>query len=232
MKIKIVSTFSDKGFEEYGKNFVESCKKFIDPNIEIVLYVDNASIEPVNNIKVLNLESTIPAITDFKTRNSHRTGFKDFRWDGIRFAYKSYVMCHASKDYTADILIWLDADTEIIRKVDQDYLMKFLDPTSFVGYLGRKGAPETGFLIFNMRHSGARAFFDKFEWYYNSDELYKLDQFHDAWVFQELKNEMSDSGIIKATSITPEGALKHPFNATFKDYMVHYKGDNKGKIKK
>lgn len=27
MKIKIVFTFSDNGFEEYGKNFVESCKK-------------------------------------------------------------------------------------------------------------------------------------------------------------------------------------------------------------
>ena len=45
MKIRIVSTFSDKGFEEYGRNFVESCKKFIDPRIEVVVYVDNINIE-------------------------------------------------------------------------------------------------------------------------------------------------------------------------------------------
>lgn len=232
MKIKIVSTFSDKGFEEYGKNFVETCKRFIDPSIEVVLYVDNAEIKPTRNVKVLKLEPSIPELTEFKNRNSYRTGFKDFRWDGVRFAYKSYVMCHASKDPNTDILIWLDADAELLRDITPDYLLKFLPSEYFVGYLGRKGAPETGFLIFNLRHPGARTFFDKYEWYYNSDELYKLEQYHDAWVFQELKNELEANGTFKSVSITKPGEMKHPFNGTFKDYMVHYKGESKGKINK
>lgn len=232
MKIRIVSTFSDNGYREYGKNFVESCKQFVDPSIDIHLYVDNAAIEQTENIRVFRLEETIPELTKFKNRNSSKTGFKDFRWDGVRFAYKSYVMCHAAKDPDVDILIWLDADAEIVANITVKYLVKFLPKGKFVGYLGRKGAPETGFLIFNLRANGSKEFFEKFEWYYNSDALYNLKQFHDAWVFQELKNELEQSGIIETQDITKPGELKHPFNGTFKNYMVHYKGESKGKINK
>ena len=45
MKIGIVTTFSDKGYDEYGKYFVESCKKFIDKNIKLYFYVDNVKID-------------------------------------------------------------------------------------------------------------------------------------------------------------------------------------------
>jgi hypothetical protein len=232
MKIKIVSTFSDKGFKEYGKNFVESCKQFIDPRIEVVVYIDDVNINPTGHVNALKLEQSIPNVTEFKNRNSYRTGFKDFRWDGVRFCYKSYVMCHAAKDPSVDVLIWLDADTTLLRTITPEYLTSFLPREYFVGFLGRKGAPETGFLIFNLRHAGAKPFFDKFEWYYNSDEVYKLEQYHDAWVFQELKNELEANGTIRALSITKPGELKHPFNGTFKDYMIHFKGESKGKINK
>lgn len=232
MKILVVSTFSDAGYTEYGKNLIESCKKYLDQNIELHLYIDDVYIENTKNLKTLRLADSIPELTDFKNRNGHRTGFKDFRWDGVRFSYKSYVMCHAAKNNDVDILIWLDADTEIINHIDQTYLLNFFDPNIFVGFLGRKGAPETGFLIFNMRDPNAKTFFNKFEWYYNSDEIYNLDQYHDAWVFQELKNEFVNQGLIKAKNITPDGVQKHPFNATFKDHMVHFKGEAKGKISK
>jgi hypothetical protein len=232
MKIRIVSTFSDNGFEEYGKNFVEGCKRLIGKDIEVVLYIDNASIKPTENVKIVNLEKTIPQIAEFKKRNSHRTGFKDFRWDGVRFCYKSYVMCHAAKDPGVDILIWLDADTGFQAGITPQYLSSFLPNDKFVGYLGRKGAPETGFLIFNLRHPIASQFFSKYEWYYNSDELYKLEQYHDAWIFQELRNEFEEKGSTDFTSITVAGELKNPFDATFKNYMVHYKGSRKEQVSK
>ena len=66
MKIKIVSTFSDKGYEEYGKHFVESCKKFISKKIDIRLYVDNISLANEENIQILKLEQSVPALTEFK----------------------------------------------------------------------------------------------------------------------------------------------------------------------
>ena len=44
MKIGIVTTFSDHGYEQYGKNFIQSCKKFLDKDITLYLYIDNAKL--------------------------------------------------------------------------------------------------------------------------------------------------------------------------------------------
>jgi hypothetical protein len=53
MKIGIVSTFSDSGYSEYGKYFVESCKQYVDPQIDVFLYIDNINISDQHNIKFL-----------------------------------------------------------------------------------------------------------------------------------------------------------------------------------
>ena len=52
MKIGIVTTFSDKGYEEYGKYFVESCKKFISKDITIFFYVDNIHVASEKNFVI------------------------------------------------------------------------------------------------------------------------------------------------------------------------------------
>jgi hypothetical protein len=225
MKIKIVSTFSDNGYHEYGKYFVESCKKFIDPNISVCLYIDNVNLNSEKNITILKLEESVTELTRFKERNKNKT-FKDYKWDGVRFAHKTYATFHAAKE-DVDYLIWLDSDTEIYEFITVNYLLKFLPTGKFVGYLGREGFSETGFLIFDMHHSSAKDFFDRYQWYYDTDSIYSLSEHHDAFVFDVVRKELEADKKIESYNISPEGTKKGHFNAAFDGYMIHYKGDDK-----
>lgn len=225
MKIKIISTFSDKGYEDYGKHFVESSKKYIDPSIEVCLYIDNINLISENNINILRLEESIPELTKFKERNKHRT-FKDYKWDGVRFSHKTYATFHAAKE-NLDYLVWLDSDTEIYDTVSSDYLLKFLPKGNFVGYIGRDGVSETGFLIFDMNHPHAKDFFARYQWYYDTDSIYSLSEYHDAFIFDVVRKEFEQSGKIKSYNVSPPGTNKGHFNAAFDGYMIHYKGDDK-----
>ena len=161
MKIKIISTFSDKGYEEYGKHFVESCKKFVSRDIDICLYIDNINLQSENNITILNLEESAPNLTKFKERNKEKT-FKDWHHDAVRFSHKTYATFH-SVDTSLDYLIWLDSDTEIYDIITPEYLLNLLPKGNFVGYLGREKVSETGFLIFDMKHPSATDFFDRYQ---------------------------------------------------------------------
>lgn len=225
MKIKIISTFSDAGYNEYGKHFVESCKQFISKDIQVQLYVDNIPLASNDNLTVLKLEESVPELTAFKDRNKDRS-FKDYKWDGVRFAHKTYATFHAAQDET-DYLIWLDSDTEIYDAITPEYFLKFLPKGKFVGYVGRDGASETGFLIFDMKHPAAKEFFERYKWYYESDSLYSLSECHDAFVFDVVRKELENAGKIESYNVSPDGTTKGHFNAAFDGYMIHYKGNDK-----
>ncbi len=225
MKVKLISTFSDAGYYDYAKHFVESCIKNIK-NIDVVIYKDNVDLQDVGNVKFLNLEPTCPDLVEFKKRNSHRT-FKKFWYDGVRFAHKVYATIHASREENLDYLIWLDADTEIYDVVDPEYFINFLPKGKFVGYIGRETDTETGFLIFDMKHSEAKNFFDRYEWYYNSDAIYTQSEFHDGHIFDVIRKEFESNNKISSNNISPSGTTKNHFNAIFEGFMLHYKGSGK-----
>jgi hypothetical protein len=225
MKIKLISTFSDTGYHDYAKNFVDSCIKHIK-NINVVIYKDNVNLQDTAYIKFLNLESACPDLVDFKKRNSDKN-FKDFKFDGVRFSHKVYATIHASRENDLDYLIWLDADTEIYDTVDPTYFLKFLPKGKFVGYVGRDTASETGFLMFDMKHPEAKNFFDRYEWYYNTDAIYDLEQYHDGFVFDVIRKEFELDHRIVSHSVSPIGVTKQHFNAAFDGYMMHYKGEGK-----
>ena len=227
MKIKLISTFSDAGYHDYAKNFVESCFKYIK-GIDVVVYKDNVNLQDTDHVKFLNLESTCPDLVEFKKRNAHRT-FKKFWFDGVRFAHKVYATIHASREENLDYLIWLDADTEIYDVINPEYFINFLPKGKFVGYIGRKTDTETGFLIFDMRHPEAKNFFNRYEWYYSTDAIYTQSEFHDGFIFDVIKKEFEADNRISSHSISPPGITKNHFNTIFDGFMMHYKGEGKEK---
>ena len=226
MKIGIVTTFSDKGFEEYGKYFVESCKKFISKDITMFFYVDNIQISPAPNFVIRKLEESIPDLTTFKNRNKDKVPGK-FLYDAVRFSHKSYCIYHAAKNSDVDILIWLDSDTEIYDNIDKSYLLKFLPDGAFTSYLGRPKYSETGFLAFDLRNSYSAEFFNLYKWYYDSDEIYKLKGQLDCHVYDATRVKLESENKIKNYNLSPPGVGKNHFNHVFEGYMIHYKGDRK-----
>jgi hypothetical protein len=227
MKIGIVSTFSDQGYYDYANHFVSSLNKNLDDQVSVFLYIDgNKKLFKRNaNITVINLEKAVPDLTQFKNRNKHKTVSK-FIYDGVRFSHKSYAIWHAAMHSGVDLLIWLDADTELLKHVSAEYLKTFLPNEYFTSYLGRKRYSETGFIAFDLRNAHTKEFFDIFKNYYDSDRIYTLPTFTDCHVFDATRKELETSGKIKGCNLTPT-KVKQPFNHVFNGYMIHLKGDRK-----
>jgi hypothetical protein len=156
------------------------------------------------------------------------TETKGWLKDAVRFSHKSYCIVHASRTIETDLLIWLDADTEIIAPITHQYLSEQLDPDYFVSYLGRPNRyTETGWLCFDSRNKWAKKFFDRWEWYYNTDEIYNLPAQLDCHVFDAVREEMEASGKIKGQNISPPDLKSQHFDKKFLGKMTHYKGDKK-----
>lgn len=230
-QITIVTTFSDQGYEDYGKNFLESCSKYLDSSINLIVYRDNVCIPPQNNLTILDLEPNIPDLTNFKLRNSFRneTDTK-FQYQSIRFSHKVYALCHAAFNVNTRYLIWLDSDTELYETVTDNYFIKFLKNSYFVGYLGRPGLAfsECGFMIFDLKNKYSKDFFNRFKWYYDSDELYNLKEWHDSFIFDTVREELEKEGKIQSINLS-DNINKHHFNTVLDGYIMHLKGDRKHK---
>lgn len=232
--ISIVTTFSDDGYHNYGKFFLESCTRFLNPLIEVLIYKDNVDIPEQKNFKILNLENSIPELTQFKERNKFRNESNvKFQYQSIRFSHKVYALYHAAFNTNSRYLVWLDSDTELYDSVSPEYFRNFLPENYFVGYLGRdnKGFSECGFMIFDLHHKFSKDFFNRFKWYYDTDELYKLKEWHDSFIFDVVRKEFETEEKFKGINLSAN-VNKHHFNSVLDGYIMHLKGDRKGKREK
>jgi hypothetical protein len=231
MKITIISTFSPKHYKIYGRYFVESLQKFLDNRVNVVLYTDTLLTLPKSNFSNRILNECCPNLVEFKKRNSNKivpNGTKGWLKDAVRFSHKSYCIVHASRTIETDLLIWLDADTEVISPITHQYLSEQLNSDCFVSYLGRPNRyTETGWLCFDLRNKWSKKFFDQWEWYYNTDEIYNLTAQLDCHVFDAVREEMETSGKIKGQNISPPDLKSQHFDRKFLGKMTHYKGDKK-----
>lgn len=233
-EITIVTTFSDKGYEDYGKIFLESCKNFLDRSVDLLVYKDNVDIPQQDNLQIRLLEPNVPDLTAFKKRNAFREETEvKFQYQSVRFSHKVYAIHHAANNVETRYLVWLDSDTELYENVDYNYFINFLPKGSFVGYLGRGGEAfsECGFMIFDLNHSYAKDFFNRFKWYYDTDEIYNLTEWHDSYVFDVVRKEFEQSDKIVATNLSKD-FNKHHFNCVLDGYIMHLKGDRKHKREK
>lgn len=230
-QISIVTTFSDKGYEDYGRLFLESCANFLDPKIKLIVYKDDVHVPPSPRMSIFNLEQSVPDLTKFKTRNSFRDEANvKFQYQSVRFSHKVYALYNAAMTTESRYLIWLDSDTELYDTVTPEYFYKFLPEGNLVGYLGRPGEAfsECGFMIYDLHSPHAKEFFERFKWYYDTDELYKLKEWHDSYIFDVVRKEFEAAGKIKTINLSAN-FNKHQFNATLDGHIMHLKGDRKHK---
>ena len=231
VKTTIVTTFGDQHYEMYAKYFMNSLEKYLDKNVNVLVYTDTPLFEDTETWKNYILLDQSKGLKRFKKRNSSRpvsTGTKGFYTDAIRFSYKSYCIIDASRKVKSDRLIWLDADTEVIAPISEEYLRSHLDDDKFVSYLGRKEKyTETGWLSFNLDSPNSTEFFDLWEWYYNTDEIYNLPAQLDCHVFDACLEKLENENKIVGQSISPKGVTKGHFDSRFAKHMCHYKGTRK-----
>ena len=127
MEILVLTTFHQPGLDTYGQRFLDSFAKQVDKRIKLIVYAENCNpINPdPNQIEILDSFEALPDLNKFKATWSNvpkangkcpwperrpRDHHKEFKWDAVRFANKTYAVYDAVRR-SKNWCVWMDADT-------------------------------------------------------------------------------------------------------------------------
>lgn len=226
----VVTSFSDKGYQEYGAAFIESYRKHWQA--PLLIYHEGCLSEGVNLLETEPCRS-------FLTRHDgdqvicgkkpdrvwKKLGQYNFRYDAWKFSRKIFAIAHAAKQLKGGKLFWVDADVVTHNDVTPEFLDSLLPED--ICYLARPGYhSECGFVGYNLDSETTRLFIREFESIYATDAFIPMDEWHDSWIFDRLIEYFEPKGYQ-----IPHNNRGQPFdNSILGQYMTHYKGNRKGLI--
>ncbi len=258
MSITVITTFHKPGLDLYGQRFLDSFAKNVDKKISLLVYAEDCNpINPdPNQITVLDSKSALPKLSAFKERwkdvpkangvcpwpeRRPRDWNKEFKWDAVRFANKTYAVFDAFARRPSNWIVWMDADTYIHSPWSYDQFKSLLPENKYITFVGRgKGSqtwPECGFYGMNLNHPVCHSFLEDFEKMYEDADagIFTLDEWHDSYVFgvlldkyKDFKNSTLDYSLDIYNNTAKTGGGGHPLiNSILGTWMDHMKGDRK-----
>jgi hypothetical protein len=246
MKISVVTTFHQAGYEKYGKTMIQTFLKNWPKEITLHVYAEDTNVieqaenlithdlhaESVDLVKFKNTWKGVPKangdVTNDPIRSKRKDFGKGFKWDAVRFSHKVYSIFHCAKTCDSDILIWMDADMICHSTISYNTIVEQCSKGDLC-FLGRIGKyTECGLYSMNLKDTNIQNFLKKFQQFYDFAEegIFTLDEWHDSYVFDYVRQ------IIKVKEynwskniIAGEG---HPLiNCEWGAYLDHLKGDRK-----
>ena len=257
--ITVVTTFHPAGLSKYGQRMIDSFALNIDKRIKLLVYAEDC--KPNNpdpsRIEILDAKAALPKLNAFKStwghvpkangditnepqRHTRRDWMKEFKWDAVRFANKTYAVydaCVRSKDWC----VWMDADTYVHSPWTYEDFAAQLPDNSWITYVGRgKGSqtwPECGFYGLNLNHPVCHEFLKEFERVYEEADngIFLLEEWHDSFVFGNILNNMKlqfpnahDYSAEMYLKEAKSGGGGHPLiNGVLGKWIDHMKGGRK-----
>lgn len=243
MAIRVITSFSQAGYEQYGRRFLFRFEALFDPRIKLTVYTEGGipltALPPGAQTENLLY---IPEVTDFLTRNGMdqaakgrvpRAGWKKsdidkgycYRFDAVKFFRKPFAIGDLAMQCEEDILVWLDADTYAFRNVRPELFTDLLGDAD-VAYIGREPAhSECGFLAFRL--PAARKLIREWVMFYHTDSFKQEREWHDSYLFDVARRRHPE---INCRSIAPPGARGHAwFQTPLGKCIDHVKGDRKAR---
>ena len=251
MKLDIITTFNEYGYNLYAKNMLMAFDQYWPKDITLHIYSENCKVDLnlSSRMIIYDLHESFPDLVKFKDKHRNNpiangSKMKDgtlnfeqnhFKWDAVRFSNKVYAVTNCALNFNSDILIWLDADTLTFSTPSENILKSVLpDKNEYCSYLGRTGKyhSECGWVGYNLKHSINIEFMTYWKSLYDHETLFSLREYHDSFVFDEVRRKFEALGKCKNKNITPvtEGKKSpgHPFIASkLGTFMDHAKGKRK-----
>ena len=251
--------YGKKGIESMAKQFpkevdivvyteepIPECKydriQWIDLNTaepELLKFKNKHKNDPVANGELQEIPGGVRRPEELKTKGGKDATKGSYLWAAVRFSNKVFCVVNAvrkSKDY--DYVVWIDGDTFTFRPVPMDFFKNLLPEKTMLTYLGRENPklndggkyPECGFVGYNMKHPEIQNFIDDWEKLYVTDDVFKLLEWHDSYVFWHLSKVYRQERAIEVNDIGYWKGVKghHVFvNSELGQYMDHMKGKRK-----
>lgn len=226
----VVTTFSPKGYEVYGKRFIESFRKYWPDKVPLYIFYEG---EKQPGWDGPSPGTWVPLDNDkdraaFMARHTDKSDL-DYRFRAVMYSHKVWAMTAPQVRGLADHLLWLDADSETFAPVTDKHIEDITALPGQIGsYLGRPfyKHTETGFLSFALKNGGDR-FLDEMRRMYVMDEVYSLPEWHDCMVFDTVRKRFERQGY-RFRNICPEARTLSVFEQSpLKDFIRHNKGPDR-----
>lgn len=257
MKYCVVTTFHAEGYNTYGSRMIDTFLQTWPLEVDLVVYTENCKVnQSAPNLEIRDLESSSSELRQFKNkwrgvprangdisadpvRSRRRDAAKPFKWDAVRFAHKVYSIFHCARNTTADILIWMDADTVCHSPISITDLTKLCCESYDLCYLGRNSKfSECGLYSMNLHTKGTKRFLKEFQRVYDDAEngIFLLDEWHDSFVFDSVRNNIpglhmlnwsADLGDLRPGKNNSAGEGHPLINSAWGAYLDHLKGSRK-----
>jgi len=233
----IVTSMGPKGYEQYGKRFIETFIEQWPENEELVVYLE----EPVDFEhprvtfrNLLSVEGMIPFLDTVLASNPIFRGLRlnktqyDYHFDAFKFARKVFSIADAAADYQG-AMAWIDADVYTHSKVPEGFVKSVLEGV-YTAYLGRPNMyTEAGFIAFDTTHPAHQYFMNLYIGSYLSGAFVYLGEWHDCYVYDFVRIVTGVPGNDLAAGLNPN----HPFvESVLGEYMDHVKGEERKKAGK
>ena len=188
--MKVVTSFSDDGYEQYGRRFLETYVEHHD--VPIVVYYEGLLPEFQHELVTYKDLFKTNGCTEFLKQcdfpamrgDLWAEGKRNYRFDIFKFCRKSFAQIDAASS-NDDWLYWIDADVEFsgpieFPKVDDVFMLYLGRPTwhscaSFVGW--------------NLKHEKAGEFFKRYWLLHMTGTVFCLPEWHDSFILDWLREQ-------------------------------------------
>jgi hypothetical protein len=238
--LTIVTGWGESCYDAYAHRFIESFGRFWPADTRLLAYIETEKVEAAARAEQYNLFLCDDAPGFLKRhknnpehngrspvagwREKDRVNGYSFRWDACKFAKQAYFPDHAAKIMChTKYLAWFDADVVFTKPVNPAGIVALLPNDKHVAYLGRPGThSEIGFQLYRLPE--ALPLLAEFKRLYDSDDVFKLREWHSAFVWDRAR-EISG---VPCHNLTPNGAgnvwAMQPLLSSFSE---HRKGKRK-----
>ncbi len=241
MKTTIVTSFSERGYHEYGFRFLEGFSHHVPGEIDLIVYAEHRFPVPdrVTVRPLFGIDLAADFIDQFKDdplacgreptpvwKQRDRDAGYSFRTDAVKFCRKVFAISDAAQRMLdgrpPHLLVWMDADVITYQSVPADLFSDLLGDAD-AAYLGRDGAhSECGFLAFRLPI--ALPLIMSWEHFYKSGNFLRAREWHDSYLFDLAREEVPG---LRYRNLTPGGHGHVWFQSPLGQYFDHLKGKRK-----
>lgn len=223
-----ITSFSAKGYKEYGKQFLDSYLK--NCKIPLVVYTEEPMLDR-EGVEFRNMWN-IPGIVDFLQAvdvPEYRGEIdmpNSYTQNVHKFARKTFVIEHALRN-CKEKAAWIDADCTVDKPVPNEYLENLIPDECHKVFLGREDMhSECGFIGFNCNNRLHELFLHTYLSIYTSGAFQNMMTKCDSSVFDFARLLVNAYDLNIGEGLDPV----HPFSeSVLSEYFTHNKGNRKRK---
>jgi hypothetical protein len=245
MKIKIISTLSQKYWDQTGQYTVKTWPDYIPKNSEIWLH-DTPNL-PIDVDRYISTKEKNIWLTEAEIFSKNIPSPPGYMKEWKKFTHKSFAQWECYEENPNGVMVWLDADVKMKKPLTEEILLNCLDG-KFCGYFGRDRVNtkdpifkkeyrhyerltiEGCFIIYDLNHPIAKDFFKEFKNTYKSMKLFEYFDWCDTGAFEYTKNQFPAEFFNDITGHLPP--VPSPLTISILDeYLEHWMGliNKKGK---